>query len=266
MIFNEQFVRVVLTLAGFASATVWALGVRQWSLGEQPLSLRATPPAGWDHKTVLFAFVVWVGVDQILFQALHIGAESTIEERIKVLCLAGGLKFVLLLGWLHVVGGMRLQELCPDRFAWWTDLKIGLWGLFASLLPVWIVSASIMPIRTEKDGHPFIQALIEGADPATQAWIALAVLVVAPLIEELLFRVILQGWLQDHVSPVAAVVAVAVGFAAVHSASWPDPLPLIPLSLVLGYIYYRRRSSLANVVMHALFNGVNLFMALSGES
>ncbi len=38
---------------------------------------------------------------------------------------------------------------------------------------------------------------------------------------------------------------------------------LIPLSLILGYLYYRRRSYLANVLMHSLFNGVNLWMAIS---
>jgi membrane protease YdiL (CAAX protease family) len=99
----------------------------------------------------------------------------------------------------------------------------------------------------------------------TVAWITIAVLVAAPLCEELLFRMILQGWLQDRVAPATAVIAVAFAFAAIHANSWPDPLPLIPLSLILGYVYYRRRSYLANVVMHALFNGMNLLMALSVE-
>jgi len=39
-------------------------------------------------------------------------------------------------------------------------------------------------------------------------------------------------------------------------------LPLVPLALILGYVYYRRHSYLSVVLLHALFNGANLWLAL----
>jgi membrane protease YdiL (CAAX protease family) len=83
---------------------------------------------------------------------------------------------------------------------------------------------------------------------------ALAVAVVAPLSEELLFRVVLQGWLTERISATVAVPVVAIVFAAVHG--WRDGLALLPLALILGYVFARRRSYLAVVTTHALFNSV----------
>ena len=71
---------------------------------------------------------------------------------------------------------------------------------------------------------------------------------------------ILQGWLQSRIEPAWAIFAVAVLFAFVHG--WPDSLPLIPLSLILGYVYYRRHSYLAVVMLHLLFNATNLALAV----
>lgn len=265
MVFNEQFVILLLTFAGFGSATVWALAVRGWTLEQRlPLPLRETKPVRWNHWTLLATFAVWSLVDQLVNQIYGIGAESPMLEKVQVLCFAGLLKTFLLIELLAHVGGLRLRTLFPGLRESWNDVKTGVWGLLASLLPVWGVAKLIEPLRTPDNGHPFLQEIRAGVDPATLVWIALAVMVVAPLFEELVFRVILQSWLQDHLSPPVAIVAVAIGFAAIHNTAWPDPLPLFPLALVMGYIYYRRRSYLANVVMHSLFNGMNLMVALSG--
>jgi membrane protease YdiL (CAAX protease family) len=90
-------------------------------------------------------------------------------------------------------------------------------------------------------------------------WIVLSAAFLAPLTEELLYRVLLQGWAQSHLAPWQAIVASSFVFVAQHSMS--DWLPLLPLALILGYVYHRRRSYLAVVVLHALFNGVMLALA-----
>jgi membrane protease YdiL (CAAX protease family) len=57
-------------------------------------------------------------------------------------------------------------------------------------------------------------------------------------------------------------------FAAVHSNTWPSPVPLVLLALVLGWLAFRTQSLLAPVVLHGLFNAVtcvsllvNLFLS-----
>jgi membrane protease YdiL (CAAX protease family) len=92
------------------------------------------------------------------------------------------------------------------------------------------------------------------------AWIALSVVIVAPLAEELLYRVLLQGWTQAHITPWKAIVFSATIFSLAHQEH--DWLPLFPLALILGYVYHRTHSYLAVVVLHALFNATNLTLAV----
>jgi membrane protease YdiL (CAAX protease family) len=50
---------------------------------------------------------------------------------------------------------------------------------------------------------------------------------------------------------------------------FPSPplcsVALVPLALVLGYVYYRSNSYLAAVIVHALFNALNVFISLAGS-
>ncbi len=85
-------------------------------------------------------------------------------------------------------------------------------------------------------------------------------IVVGPFAEELLYRVVLQGWIQSQIESWKAIAFSTVIFCLAHDPT--DMLPLVPLALILGYIYYRRRSYLALVVAHALFNATTITLAL----
>jgi membrane protease YdiL (CAAX protease family) len=79
----------------------------------------------------------------------------------------------------------------------------------------------------------------------------------------LLYRVVIQGWLESRITPRAAIIFVSILFAAIHSESGrPDALPILPLALILGYVYHRRHSLLAAFTLHATFNAANLALAL----
>jgi len=259
----EQTGRVILTLIGFAGLATWAYAIEAVTQRRPVLAIRARRIPPLEPIMVLAGLAVWVLVDQVVYTAMGVDSQSSVRIAIQALCLSGALKLLLLWALFSTVCGRGLSDLFPPRGGWWTDVKTGIWGLCFSLLPVWAVGLLIQPLRNQDNGHTLIRALRENAETSTVLWIALAVLVVAPLFEEMLFRVILQGWLQDKLPPVTAIVVVAVAFVAVHGQAWPDPLPLIPLALMLGYIYYCRGSYLANVVAHALFNAVNLLMALT---
>ena len=92
----------------------------------------------------------------------------------------------------------------------------------------------------------------------------MTVIVLAPAAEELIYRVAIQGSLVRWMSPNRAMLVVALLFSSVHG--WPDMLALFPLALILGYVYHQRHSFLAVVVLHALFNAMNLFNALLLQS
>lgn len=141
-----------------------------------------------------------------------------------------------------------------------TDLRFAVWGLLLAQLPVHLVEYPLRSLRANNP-HLVLELLQNAGDHwQTLAWIAVEVIVLAPLIEELLFRVILQSSLEREIPALGAIVLTAVAFVGIHQ--WTDSLPLFPLALVLGYVYYRRRSYVAIVVLHGLFNAINLLGAL----
>jgi membrane protease YdiL (CAAX protease family) len=56
----------------------------------------------------------------------------------------------------------------------------------------------------------------------------------------------------------------AVLFASAHAGTWPDPVPLFMLALVLGYVYRQTHRLWPSVVLHMIFNGLALAMVWFG--
>ena len=92
------------------------------------------------------------------------------------------------------------------------------------------------------------------------ALMSASAVIMAPIEEELLYRVIFQGTLQRHVSPLGSILISSVIFSSVHG--FPDAFGLFPLALILGYLYWRTGSYLTIVTTHAMFNGVTLLLTL----
>ncbi len=90
--------------------------------------------------------------------------------------------------------------------------------------------------------------------------ITIAAVVAAPLTEELIFRIVFQGLLESLVPPPVAILIPAVAFSIMHGKY--DAIPLFPLALALGIVYHIRRSYVAVVTIHALFNATFLALAL----
>lgn len=114
--------------------------------------------------------------------------------------------------------------------------------------------------RTVETQHSYLQALRGESGSQLLVWIVVSAVIIAPITEELLFRVTLQSWFGERYSGPAAICLTACVFALVHG--WRDALPLVPLSLILGTLYYYSRSYLSCVFTHGLFNGTNIALAL----
>lgn len=140
------------------------------------------------------------------------------------------------------------------------QLQLGAVGFLASLAPVLLMMLATLPWRSEEVMHPFLRLLQENGTFSTIAGVLLIAVVIAPLNEELLFRVVLQSWLSRHLGRMAGVWTTAIVFSMVHR--FPDALGILPLALILGVVYDRRQSYLAVVVLHALFNAFNVVALL----
>jgi len=90
---------------------------------------------------------------------------------------------------------------------------------------------------------------------------ALAVLV-APLVEELMFRGLFQSMIRSYLGrPWPAIAITSILFAGIHTNAehWPA---LFVLALGLGYSYEKSGSLLRPIFMHAMFNGVTIIGVL----
>jgi len=135
----------------------------------------------------------------------------------------------------------------------WFGLLVGL----AALLPTTLIGALRSLVTEGETLHPYLVLLRE--TPSAVIWIVVAAVVCAPIKEELMFRVVLHGWLYDRWR-IAGAVAAAIAFAAMHSLA--DAPLLMPLALMLGALYERRRSLIAACSAHAAFNAANILMVL----
>ena len=145
------------------------------------------------------------------------------------------------------------------------QLQAGFAAVTAAWAPVFLVLLISSPLRTTERQHPMLRLLQENPSPENILGVILAAAILAPLVEELLYRVILQGWLMQHLSPSWAIAVSATIFALVHG--FPDSLAIFPLGIILGATYHLRRSYWSIVIAHALFNAVNIsLVTLTTES
>jgi membrane protease YdiL (CAAX protease family) len=139
-------------------------------------------------------------------------------------------------------------------------IQLGTAAYLAAIGPTALLLVASSLWRTTETQHSYLKALRDDAGTQLLCWIVFSAVVAAPITEELLFRVTLQGWLSERSSAPAAIGLTACLFALVHG--WRDALPLVPLSLVLGGMFYYSRSYVSCVVTHGLFNGTNIALAL----
>jgi membrane protease YdiL (CAAX protease family) len=88
-------------------------------------------------------------------------------------------------------------------------------------------------------------------------WLLPAVSVFAPIVEELVFRGLLYPYLRGRMSVPLAVVLSAALFAVAHVYPIIMP-PLFLAGVVLALLAQRYRSIIPTILLHALFNGVQI--------
>ena len=89
---------------------------------------------------------------------------------------------------------------------------------------------------------------------------ALSIVVIAPFVEEFLFRGFLNNLLRGKVNTFIRMSIVSIPFAALHFPTyihnWIQFIAYLILSIVLFLVYERRRSLFDAILLHSLFNGL----------
>jgi uncharacterized protein len=95
-----------------------------------------------------------------------------------------------------------------------------------------------------------------------------SVVLVAPLVEEILFRGLLQSWFITKVGSSKGVIITSLIFSLFHyslsqgMANIILMASLFVLSCFLGFIYIRQRSLWASIGLHVTFNSVSVIMII----
>lgn len=314
---------LLLGVLVIASAWNWIRVARRIAQGEPVLRAEPRPTEGVAVQAALLALVTallipslcalgWLhyrGVTPAEYarQAATLtetrSAESRLFDELRFVDAIARLLSVIAVGtalhrWLGQ--GSWLSKLtCKTLIA---DLWIGLAAFVLIVPPVLLVKVGVSKLINASDldeAHPLIHRIrTEPGQWTVFAMVGLSAVVAAPLYEELLFRQMIQGFLQrldawrithfarlphrsarrraDHDDSVNDSpgnvptgywpMLVSAGlFAGVHLGHGVDPLPLFLLGAGLGFLYRQKNRLLPCVVVHALLNGLTL-LQLAAEA
>lgn len=112
--------------------------------------------------------------------------------------------------------------------------------------------------------HKELQLLMDYPEWSLRLSIIVLAVFIAPLVEELLFRGLLQSAIRSFVKrPWSGIILVSLVFATIHQNAehWPA---LFVLGVGLGYAYERSGSLLRPILIHAMFNGLTILSQLAG--
>lgn len=270
----------VVALVGvlfLASAFVWSWLAAKWTAGQDPLPVEPREPIAWRPGVLLITFG-WMGLNLLLqfAGAIQRALAAETEEPAKRELTAGNVGSIIAISLVIlsvILVALRRQSpqrrladygITGERLG--RQALIGVAGALASFLPVMSVNLLLLPFRTPDSQNALLRVLQSAPEESRTlivTVVAAAAVITAPLLEELMFRVVLQGWLVTRVPQREAIALTAFAFAAVHGL--PDAIPLLPLAVILGIVYQRTHRYFAVVVLHAVFNAINLALALLGK-
>ncbi len=172
--------------------------------------------------------------------------------------------------WVPVLIGLRLVSVRFGIGGWVADYGfefrlidlVGVpIGVLSQLVLVRLVYWPLVEMWPDTFSSPALEETAKDLyDSADGVWLVALVFIVvigAPVVEELLYRGLLQGALMRRVNEVVAVVAVAVWFMVIHFRPVEYP-GLLVIGLVLGLCALVTRRLGLSIVTHAAFNATGL--------
>lgn len=164
--------------------------------------------------------------------------------------------------------GMRLGVL---------DIPVGL-GCFMLAYPfIELAAMTGVALHTQlSDGgappaiaHPVLQSLVDNPKDVWAWAMVTGAVIGAPFVEELIYRVFLQGALLKITrSPWIAILITSILFALMHRMgptplAWHTLLPIFAVGIACGVGYERTKRVGVPVMIHLCFNALNVILALA---
>jgi membrane protease YdiL (CAAX protease family) len=236
---------------------------RRWAL--PALAARAWP---LPDAVPFFALTALVNLAFFLTVRIQFGDDAALEPHTVSTLLIG--QTLLFHGFIILLTAvcLRARRLAwrtafgaPDRPAW----HGAAWGgiLYLAAIPYFVVAALLyrlvlQALHIEAAPQDVVTVFFRPDIPlGIRIYMVVVGIALAPLAEEILFRGVVFPLVLQRLRPAAAIAFSAALFAWMHlHVPALVPLFVIATAFALGYLY--TGSLLTPIVMHALFNAVNL--------
>lgn len=202
-----------------------------------------------------------------LLDIRHLSVEQTL--------IAGAIGYVplaaLLLAVLPRVAKASLHELgfhAPSQ----GELAVGLAGIIAMWLVVTLVGTLISTLAHKHEAEAAVALMRQLRSPGEKVFYAFIAIALAPMLEELTFRVFLFNAFSRYMPLAWAALCSGVVFGIVHAqgtsgANYATQLLTVSVSLALGgiilaYVYSLTRCYWCSVITHAGFNAITVFAVI----
>ncbi len=264
-----QALAVVLGIAIWAVAALVLVRHRRESWTYAPWEL-------WHLALVLVGFVLASGLVQLAMVTGGVEfADISYSARLSASLTIQLLVFVWAIGVLLLDPHIRPSSLGFTLARWPTDLALGLAGLVVALPAVQIVYQVLKQWAdpTQLRRNELFNILEDEGQGIVLLQAVVAAVIMAPLVEEFVFRGLLQGYLQkiearqrwQQIFPglpagLMPNIIASVLFAAAHGAVYPDRPALFVLGLMLGWLYWKTGRLWASIFLHLIFNGMMLIL------
>lgn len=266
-VFADLALWVLLTLV-LGAALEWIRATFSQTSVPQRGEVSVAAFGGWDALLIfLLTALLWQG--WLGMAAMPQPAEPIGEFTAATLWgLFAGQIFCLLLlvGYVWLRGLPSLGEL----FGW---RRLGLGAILGSTLLLMLPGLPLILLSHQVSLHwlagfwpdegpqALVSSLMHCNDPLLQAGAAFAVVGMAPLVEEMVFRGMAYPMLKRVAGAPLAVFGTSLLFALVHGHIGVL-LPLMLFSALLILAYERSGCLWVPTAMHAVFNGINVAMML----
>jgi len=193
--------------------------------------------------------------------------------------------------WLRTASGVSWADLGIGPQPWLQNTWLGIVSFLLLMVPIFGLQFTLNWLYEyfgePPPQHPLIKHLMDFPTGAGFAIAAFVAVIVAPLTEEFLFRLVFQGWLErvdrrwlrpsqplyseahggpEQLAPRARPLVLwpifvsSAVFALMHFSHGVAWIPLFFFALALGYLYQRTGSLVPSIVLHVCLNGTTMLI------
>jgi membrane protease YdiL (CAAX protease family) len=275
-----------------ASAATWIYLVAKWFGDDELVEYAPRRPVPWGPVATVMAIalaLLTIASEQALGEPQPQAAIDPVDATRQLF--ASILPVILLTGAFAIAVALVSRAspadlgFPPSLRELARDIRLGILTCLAAAPPVFGAVALLQYALKLDDvsHHPLIELIGETENRDLFLLAIVMTILVAPICEEITFRLLLQGWLEkwdravrnrrqvslaEALVPASArspvgwtpILVSALIFAAAHFGYGPEPVPIFILAIFLGYVYRQTHRLIPCIVAHAMFNSFSMLI------